>query len=64
VQSIEGCSSWDDIQSKWASFSSEDKGARFEDLTQAFLQVHETYTKEFVNIWRPDEVPAAIAKKL
>jgi superfamily II DNA or RNA helicase len=64
LKSIEGCSSWDDIHSKWASFSSEDKGARFEDLTQAFLEVHETYAKEFVNIWRPDEVPAAIAKKL
>lgn len=64
LQSIEGCSSWDDIHAKWASFSKEDKGARFEDLTQAFLQVHETYAKEFVNIWRPDEVPAAIAKKL
>ena len=64
LEAITGCSSWDDIHSKWASFSSEDKGARFEDLTQAFLQVHETYAKEFVNIWRPDEVPAAIAKKL
>jgi superfamily II DNA or RNA helicase len=64
LNAIAGCSSWDDIHAKWASFSSEDKGARFEDLTQAFLQVHETYAKEFVNIWRPDEVPAAIAKKL
>lgn len=64
LQSIEGCTSWDDIHAKWAAFSKEDKGARFEDLTQAFLQVHETYAKEFVNIWRPDEVPAAIAKKL
>ncbi len=64
LDAIAGCSSWDDIHAKWASFSSEDKGARFEDLTQAFLQVHETYAKEFVNIWRPDEVPAAIAKKL
>jgi predicted helicase len=64
LDAIAGCSSWDDIHAKWASFSKEDKGARFEDLTQAFLQVHETYAKEFVNIWRPDEVPAAIAKKL
>ncbi len=64
LEALEGCSSWDDIHAKWASFSKEDKGARFEDLTQAFLQVHETYAKEFVNIWRPDEVPAAIAKKL
>lgn len=64
LDAIAGCSSWDDIHAKWASFSSEDKGARFEDLTQAFLQVHETYAKDFVNIWRPDEVPAAIAKKL
>lgn len=64
LESITGCSSWDDIHAKWASFSKEDKGARFEDLTQAFLQVHETYAKEFVNIWRPDEVPAAVAKKL
>ncbi len=64
IQSIEGCLSWDDIHAKWAGFSKEDKGARFEDLTQAFLLVHETYAKEFVNIWRPDEVPAAIAKKL
>jgi superfamily II DNA or RNA helicase len=64
LESIADCSSWDDIHAKWAAFSKEDKGARFEDLTQAFLQVHETYAKEFVNIWRPDEVPAAIAKKL
>jgi superfamily II DNA or RNA helicase len=64
LNAIAGCSSWDDIHAKWAGFSKEDKGARFEDLTQAFLQVHETYAKEFVNIWRPDEVPAAIAKKL
>lgn len=64
LDAIAGCSSWDDIHAKWAAFSKEDKGARFEDLTQAFLQVHETYAKEFVNIWRPDEVPAAIAKKL
>ena len=64
LEAIADCSSWDDIHAKWASFSKEDKGARFEDLTQAFLQVHETYAKEFVNIWRPDEVPAAIAKKL
>ena len=64
LEAIAGCSFWDDIHAKWAGFSKEDKGARFEDLTQAFLQVHETYAKEFVNIWRPDEVPAAIAKKL
>jgi len=64
LEAIADCSSWDDIHAKWASFSKEDKGARFEDLTQAFLQIHETYAKEFVNIWRPDEVPAAIAKKL
>ena len=64
LEAIADCSSWDDIHAKWASFSKEDKGARFEDLTQAFLQVHETYAKEFVNIWRPDEVPAAVAKKL
>lgn len=64
LQALEGCASWDDIHAKWASFSKEDKGARFEDLTQAFLQVHETYAKEFVNIWRPDEVPAVVAKKL
>jgi superfamily II DNA or RNA helicase len=64
LSALDGCTSWDDIHAKWASFSKEDKGARFEDLTQAFLQVHETYAKEFVNIWRPDEVPAAVAKKL
>jgi predicted helicase len=64
LQSIEGCTSWDDIHSKWKTLSREDKGARFEDLTQAFLIAHETYAKEFVNIWRPDEVPAEIAKKL
>lgn len=37
LQSIEGCLSWDDIHAKWAAFSKEDKGARFENLTQAFL---------------------------
>jgi predicted helicase len=64
LEAITGCSTWDDIHAKWASFSKEDKGARFEDLTQAFLQVHETYAKKFVHIWRPDEVPADVAKKL
>ena len=64
LQSIEGCSSWDDIHAKWANFSEIDKGARFEDLTQAFLRTHETYAKEFVNIWRPEDAPADVVKKL
>jgi superfamily II DNA or RNA helicase len=64
LESIEGCSSWDDIHAKWAGFSEIDKGARFEDLTQAFLLTHETYAKEFVNIWRPEDAPAEVVKKL
>ncbi len=64
LESIEGCSSWDDIHAKWAGFSEIDKGARFEDLTQAFLRTHETYAKEFVNIWRPEDAPAEVVKKL
>ena len=64
LESIAGCSSWDDIHAKWASFSEIDTGARFEDLTQAFLRTHETYAKEFVNIWRPEDAPADVVKKL
>jgi superfamily II DNA or RNA helicase len=64
LEAIAGCTSWDDIHAKWTGLSEIDKGARFEDLTQAFLRTHETYAKEFVNIWRPEDAPAEVVKKL
>jgi superfamily II DNA or RNA helicase len=64
LEAIAGCASWDEIHAKWAGLNERDKGARFEDLTQAFLQTHETYAKQFVNIWRPEDAPAEVVKKL
>jgi hypothetical protein len=43
LSSIAGCGSWGEIHAKWASFTEKEKGDRFEDLTQAFLQLSPLY---------------------
>ena len=61
---IEGCSSWGEIHAKWASFTEKEKGDRFEDLTQAFLQTSPLYRSQLKSVWRLEEVPPAIRHKL
>jgi superfamily II DNA or RNA helicase len=62
--SLAGCVSWGEIHAKWASFTEKEKGDRFEDLTQAFLQLSPLYRSQLKSIWRLEEVPPAVRHKL
>ena len=62
--SLAGCSSWAEIQAKWSSFTEKEKGDRFEDLTQAFLQLSPLYRSQLKSVWRLEEVPQAVRQKL
>ena len=64
LTAVSGCASWAEIQAKWASFTEKEKGDRFEDLTQAFLQLSPLYRSQLKSVWRLEEVPPAVRQKL
>jgi superfamily II DNA or RNA helicase len=64
LKAIEGLSSWTEIHSRWGSYTEKEKGDRFEDLTQCYLQVEPEYSSKLKNVWRIEEVPQAVAKAL
>jgi superfamily II DNA or RNA helicase len=64
LTAVTGCASWAEIQAKWASFTEKEKGDRFEDLTQAFLQFSPLYRSQLKSVWRLEEVPPAVRQKL
>ena len=64
LPAITGCASWGEIHAKWASFTEKEKGDRFEDLTQAFLQLSPLYRSQLKSVWRLEEVPPAVRQKL
>ena len=64
LPAISGCDSWAEIHAKWASFTEKEKGDRFEDLTQAFLQLSPLYRSQLKSVWRLEEVPPAVRQKL
>ena len=64
IEAIAGCASWGEIHAKWAGFTEKEKGDRFEDLTQAFLQLSPLYRSQLKSVWRLEEVPPAVRQKL
>ena len=64
LTAVSGCTSWAEIHAKWASFTEKEKGDRFEDLTQAFLQLSPLYRSQLKSVWRLEEVPPAVRQKL
>lgn len=64
LNAIVGCTSWAEIHAKWANFTEKEKGDRFEDLTQAFLQLSPLYRSQLKSVWRLEEVPPAVRQKL
>jgi superfamily II DNA or RNA helicase len=64
LPAIIGCASWGEIHAKWAEFTEKEKGDRFEDLTQAFLQLSPLYHSQLKSVWRLEEVPPAVRQKL
>ena len=64
LPAITGCASWAEIHAKWAGFTEKEKGDRFEDLTQAFLQLSPLYRSQLKSVWRLEEVPPAVRQKL
>jgi superfamily II DNA or RNA helicase len=64
LPAIDGCDSWAEIHAKWAGFTEKEKGDRFEDLTQAFLQLSPLYRSQLKSVWRLEEVPPAVRQKL
>ena len=64
LKAIEGLSSWTDIHARWGSYTEKEKGDRFEDFTQCYLQVEPEYSSKLKHVWRIEEVPQAIAKAL
>jgi len=64
LTAVSGCASWAEIHAKWAGFTEKEKGDRFEDLTQAFLQLSPLYRSQLKSVWRLEEVPPAVRQKL
>ena len=64
AEAVNGCVSWAEIHAKWAGFTEKEKGDRFEDLTQAFLQISPLYRSQLKSVWRLEEVPPAVRQKL
>jgi hypothetical protein len=64
LKAIEGLSSWTDIHARWGSYTEKEKGDRFEDLTQCYLQIAPEYSSKLKHVWRIEEVPQAVAKAL
>lgn len=64
LPAVTGCTSWSDVHLKWAGFTEKEKGDRFEDLTQAYLQLSPVYRSQLKSVWRLEEVPPAVRQKL
>jgi superfamily II DNA or RNA helicase len=64
LQSIRGCVSWHDIQTKWQNLSEKRKGDLFEEIVKAYLQLDPEYASKLKHVWLGSEVPQAIARKL
>ena len=61
---IAGCTSWQDIQSKWEPFSAKQKGDLFEDLVHAYLRLAPEYASKLKHVWHHTEVPEKVRKAL
>ena len=64
LAAIGSANSWGEIHAAWASKTEKEKGDRFEDLTQAFLQISPLYRSQLKSVWRLEEVPSAVRQKL
>jgi superfamily II DNA or RNA helicase len=64
LESVAACASWSDVHLKWAGFTEKEKGDRFEDLSQAYLQISPLYRSQLKSVWRLEEVPPAVRQKL
>jgi len=64
LESLGRTASWVELHERWASYSEKEKGDRFEDLTQAFLQISPLYRCQLKSVWRLNEVPPAVRQKL
>ncbi len=64
LAAVASANSWIDIHAAWASKTEKEKGDRFEDLTQAFLQLSPLYQSQLKSVWRLEEVPPAVRQKL
>ena len=61
---IQGCSSWADIQGTLRDLSEKQKGDLFEQLAKAYLLLEPEYASKLKHVWLYLEVPQAIAQKL
>jgi superfamily II DNA or RNA helicase len=64
LDAVASAKSWADIHTAWASKTEKEKGDRFEDLTQAYLQITPEYSSKLKHVWRLDEVPSTTRQKL
>ena len=64
LAAVSSAQSWTEIHAKWAGFTEKEKGDRFEDFTQAFLQLSPLYRSQLKSVWRLEEVPPAVRQKL
>ena len=64
LDTIHGCSSWEDIQRKLGHLSEKQKGDLFEELVKAYLLLEPEYASKLRHIWLHREVPRAVAEKL
>jgi predicted helicase len=56
--------SWSEIQRAWSALTEKAKGDAFEDLTQAYLKIAPEYASKLKHVWRLEEVPEAVRRKL
>ena len=64
LESIGRVTSWVELHGRWESYSEKEKGDRFEDLTQAYLQLSPLYRSQLKSVWRLEEVPPAVRHRL
>ena len=64
AQTLKGCRSWADLQSRWRPLTKKQKGNLFEELTKHYLLLEPEYASKLKSIWLLGEVPTALAKRL
>jgi len=64
LSSLGSISAWSEWHARLEECSEKQKGDRFEDLTQAFLQLSPLYRSQLKSVWRLEEVPLAVRQKL
>ena len=64
LESIAGCTSWQQTQSNWRHFSEKQKGDLFEDFVHAYLRLAPEYTSKLKHVWHHTEVPAKVRMAL